>query len=194
MTRRYADDGSGLFTALGERKYLVMSETRRLQAAAKKADLLTRLFYRTLYLTGCRISEALALTRRLLDQEQCVIVFRTLKRRQTIYRSVPVPRSLMRELMRVSCPLGPDDRLFPWSRQTGWRRFKALCADAGIEKARSSPKAMRHCYGTRGIAQGVPESTLMRLLGHADIETTHIYTQVVGPEERFLARRMWKEQ
>lgn len=192
MTRRYADDGSGLFTALGERKYLVATEIKRLLAAAKNADLDTRLFCRTLFHTGCRLSEALALSPRLLDHEQNRITFRTLKRRRTVYRSVPVPPALMRQLMKRARQIGLDDRLFPWSRATGWRRFKALCEIAGIEGARSSPKAMRHSYGCDGIYLGLPESLLKKLLGHADIASTQIYTGVLGREESELTQRMWR--
>jgi integrase len=194
MTRRFADDGSGLFTALGERKYLVANEIQRLFTAAKSADPDTQLFCRTLFYTGCRLSEALALSPRLLDHEQTRITFRTLKRRRTVYRSVPVPPSLMRQLMKRARRLGPDDRLFPWSRATGWRRFKRLCEIAGIERARSSPKAMRHSYGCDGIILGVPESLLKKLLGHADIASTQIYTGVLGQEECQLTKRMWRRR
>ena len=53
------------------------------------------------------------------------------------------------------------------------------------------PKALRHAFGVGGTQTGVPLNIIQRWLGHADIETTAIYTNVLGNEERALADRMW---
>lgn len=193
MTSRYEVDEGALFTLDGQRKYLVAAEAKRLLAAADRADEATRLFCRLLYFTGCRISEGLALTRRRLDPEACRLIFRTLKRRRTIYRAVPVPSHLMRELVRHAKILEPDDRLFPWCRQTGWRRIHRLMVGAGIEGPQATPKGLRHRYGCHGIGSGLPESLVGRLLGHASPKSTRVYTYVLGAEEQALAERMWKK-
>jgi site-specific recombinase XerD len=54
------------------------------------------------------------------------------------------------------------------------------------------PKALRHVFGVGGTQAGVPLNIIQRWLGHADIQTTAIYTDVMGPEERVLADRMWR--
>ncbi|WP_282047500.1 tyrosine-type recombinase/integrase [Roseibium album] len=52
-------------------------------------------------------------------------------------------------------------------------------------------KESRHAYGIHAIASSVPLHMLQRWLGHADMKTTAIYVQAVGPEERQIAARMW---
>ena len=37
----------------------------------------------------------------------------------------------------------------------------------------------------------MPLNLLQRWLGHADIATTAIYADAMGPEERAIAARMW---
>ena len=182
-----------LFDSKGSRKYLTSGEADALLAVARKADLQTRLFCKLLYHTGARISEALAITPRHLDSDAGRIILRTLKRRKASYRGVPVPARFMRDLVEFAADLAPDTRLFGWSRQTGWRRIRALMEKAGIEGAQAKPRGLRHRYGCHAIECGLPESLLGRLLGHADnSRSTRIYTFVHGPEERALIRRMWE--
>jgi len=40
--------------------------------------------------------------------------------------------------------------------------------------------------------KGVPLNIVQRWLGHARMETTAIYANVLGDEERSLARRTWR--
>lgn len=192
----YGSSEGQLFDLNGQRKYLTRSEARMLLAAARKADQQTRLFCRLLYYTGCRISEALQITPRRLDIETGRVIFRSLKRRRTIYRGVPVPRRFLSELIAYarSSELEPDARLFPWCRQTGWRRIRALMAAAGIDGPQATPKGLRHQYGVLAIDRKVPEGTLQRWMGHARRRNTHVYTYAVGTEERALADRMWRAQ
>jgi integrase/recombinase XerD len=191
VTRCYALDETRLFDGHGQRKYLLATEARRLLAAAARADERTRLFCRLLYYSGCRLSEGLALTPRLLDTEALRVVFRTLKRRRLVYRAVPIPATLMRDLLALARASAPDDRLFPWSRQTGWRHIKALMQIAGITGPQATPKGLRHQFGVHAIGQKIPEGTLQRWMGHAKGSSTQIYTFTVGAEERALAKRMW---
>ncbi|WCT75381.1 tyrosine-type recombinase/integrase [Sphingomonas naphthae] len=186
-----ASDGS-LFDAQGQRKYLVPAEAKRFLSAAAQADAPTKLFAQLLYLTGCRLSEGLALTPRLIDAEGRRVVFRTLKRRKLTHRAVPAPAAFMRDLLAHADSHGLDDRLFPWCRQTGWRRIRTLMDKAGIEGPQASPKGLRHQFGVHAIGQKIPESAVGRWLGHASGKSTRVYTFVVGAEERALAERMWR--
>ncbi len=56
-----------LFDAEGRRLYCIEEERRAFLAAAAKAPREVRTFCGTLHATGCRISEALALTARQVD-------------------------------------------------------------------------------------------------------------------------------
>jgi integrase len=48
-----------------------------------------------------------------------------------------------------------------------------------------------HRFGVAAIQAGIPLNLLQRCLGHAQLTTTAIYANAVGPEERNIAARMW---
>lgn len=185
---------ASLYTRAGQRKYLTHAERMRFLAAAwhcPRAEL--RTLCMTLAYTGCRISEALALTRASIEAESGFIAFRTLKRRTRgmIIREVPAPPELLAELRRVH---GNDERsrLWSFSRSQAWRLIKAVMQDAGIiDGPQASPKGLRHGFGVHAVRSGVPLNLVQRWLGHASMTTTAIYLAVMGDEERAIAARMW---
>lgn len=181
-----------LFDATGGRKYLCARELPRFLAAARDADEATHLLCCLLAFTGCRISEALSLTPVQLDAETGRVVFRTLKRRKTAFRAVPLPADLMRDLLRHAGSRADDARLWNCSRQTAWRHVKAVMARAKIKGPQATPKGLRHGFGVANAEENVPMATTQRWLGHAELETTAIYQQAVGREENAFARRLWR--
>jgi site-specific recombinase XerD len=54
------------------------------------------------------------------------------------------------------------------------------------------PKALRHAFAVDAVLNGIPLNILQRWMGHARLETTAIYAEVLGEEERALARRTWR--
>ena len=181
----------GLFDNAGGRKYVCGGELPRFLAAASRADAPTRTFCYLLAITGCRVSEALELTVGQLDGETCRVVFRTLKRRKLAFRAIPVPPEFMADLVQLAGQQPATTRLWAWCRQTGWRRVKSVMAEAGIEGTQASPKGLRHGFGVANAQESVPMATTQKWLGHAKLETTAIYQQVVGAEERAFAERLW---
>jgi len=83
----------------------------------------------TLHYTGCRVSEALALTPKRVDLSGKVIVLETLKKRRSgVYRAVPVPGDMLDTLDMVHGPREAQKRpqaldalLWPWTRTHAWR-------------------------------------------------------------------------
>ncbi len=63
---------------------------------------------------------------------------------------------------------------------------------AGIRGPQASPKGLRHGFAIGALVAGVPDTTVMRWLGHARLETTMIYTEAMGAEAEAIAKRMWK--
>ena len=181
-----------LFDSKGRRKYLASKEWRRFLNATNHVEPRARALCRVLAYTGCRVSEALALSRTRLDAETGSVVLCTLKRRKLIFRAVPVPAFLIAELTALPLIPGAPDRLWSWCRQTAWRRVKLVMASAQVAGPQASPKGLRHGFGIAAAANNIPPGLTQRWMGHARMETTAIYQDAVGTEERAFARRLWK--
>jgi integrase len=177
----------------GLRKYLTENERRAfLKRILRENDPLRRSFCLTLLFTGCRISEALNLTVERVDLSQKCLVFETLKQRQRgVFRAVPVPENLVAMLAKTIAGLPSTARLWPFSRSTAYRLVKRVLASADVVGVMASPKGLRHGFGAACVSQNVPLPKVKKWLGHARLETTAIYLDVLGEEERELASRLW---
>jgi integrase len=190
-----------LFDAQGRRKYLVPIERTAFLRAALTAGGQTATLCAVLTFTGARISEVLALKPLDLDEANGTINVQTLKRRKSgVIRAVPVPHELFLYLNGVhhwrearENAIGADRRLWTFSRTTAWRRVKYVAQLANSPQYLRSPKVLRHAFGVDARIKGVPIELIKICLGHARIETTFIYTTVVGPEERDFIGRTWHE-
>lgn len=189
-----------LHARLGGRKYLNGAERQRFLSASDAAPCRVRLFCHVLFWTGSRISETLALTANGVDVDDCLAIFETLKRRKKgVVRQVPLPGELVSELTREfqlrarqRDPNLAVERLWPWSRTTAWRHVKRLMLLADVSRAAAMPKGLRHAFGVSAFRNSVPPHLVQRWLGHASLETTSIYADVAGEEEREFASRMWR--
>src|ERR687894_349336 len=160
-----------LFDAEGRRLYCTEEERRAFLAAAK-APREVRTFCGTLHATGCRISEALALTARQVDLSGRVVVFESLKkRRRGVFRAVPVPPELLDTLDMVHGIRQAQRRgsakalLWPWSRMTAFRRVQEVIAAAGIPAGpHACPKGLRHGFGVHAVSRGVSLNMVQKWL------------------------------
>jgi integrase/recombinase XerD len=154
----------------------------------------------TLYATGLRVSELIALPRNVLTADDRVL---TVKGKGGRERLVPLNETAQGALQAHLAAVRADERegkrasawLFPSSggehltRQRFGQELKALAISAGIEAARVSPHVLRHAFASHLLERGADLRTVQQLLGHADISTTQIYTHVI--EERL--RRLVEE-
>ena len=154
----------------------------------------------TLYATGLRVSELIALPRNVLTADDRVL---TIKGKGGRERLVPLnetaQKSLQAHLAAVGAAEQAGERTSPWlfpstgdqhlTRQRFGQELKALALTAGIEPARVSPHVLRHAFASHLLERGADLRTVQQLLGHADISTTQIYTHVI--EERL--RRLVEE-
>jgi integrase/recombinase XerD len=65
------------------------------------------------------------------------------------------------------------------TRQGFWLIMKGLVRDAGLP-AIMTPHMLRHSFATHQIGEGLELEELRKLLGHASITTTQVYTQLAG--------------
>ena len=62
---------------------------------------------------------------------------------------------------------------------------------AGIEGDHSTPKGLRHGFGVRMAQKTRNPRLIQKLLGHKYLETTAIYMDLVGEEERTEVIGAW---
>ena len=191
-----------LFNTAGKRLYLTDSERKKFLAAADQEERQVRTFCYVLAHTGCRISEALQLVGERIDFDGGTIVFESLKKRKRgVYRAVPVPPAVLEMLAMVhglkdrkkkaAKKDGPPPPLWNFGRTTAWKKVLEVMKAAGVKGPQATPKGLRHGFGVAAIQAGIPLNLLQRWLGHAQLTTTAIYANAVGPEERNIAARMW---
>jgi integrase/recombinase XerD len=145
-----------------------------------------------LYCSGLRASELVALPASALREDAPLVVVRGKGGKE---RLVPISaRARAAGLAaRAAAKGGEDSRwLFPSRGASGHLTRQSLnlllreaALAAGLDPARVSPHVLRHSFASHLLGRGADLRSLQVLLGHADIATTQIYTQVL--EERLRA-------
>ena len=168
--------------------------------AARRRALRLYALLETLYATGMRVSELIALPRAVLATDDRVL---TIKGKGGRERLVPLNDAARRALAAHLAAVGDDEAqasgaspwLFPSSggehltRQRFGQELKALALQAGIEPSRVSPHVLRHAFASHLLERGADLRTVQQLLGHADISTTQIYTHVIEERLRRLVEQ-----
>lgn len=199
-----------LFSGEGERLYLTANERARFLVAAIEESRENRVLCSVMHFTGCRPSEALALTPASILLTEKVIVFRTSKKRKfdnqgrvklPQYRSIPVPDKVIDDLdlvfdLRRLARLNKeqDQPLWTMSRATTWRMVKSVMARAGIKGKQATSKGLRHGFGIAMLSgeKALPLNILRDLMGHSDTKITEIYTTAIGAEKRNMVMNAWQ--
>ena len=182
--------------------YLLLPEVHALRDAAPDDN--TLLLIDTLWHTGARISECLALTpgHFHLDDRASHVSIQSLKKRgrpsrraaQQKPRLLPLAdEAYLRRLRRYlgSHGLRRRERLFPLTRSAVNKRLDRLVA--GMRDApsiRVTPHVLRHSFAVNAVLHGTPLPVLQRWLGHSDVQSTMIYTQVLTLETHHLMQRI----
>ncbi len=175
-------------------KVLSEDEVERLLAAANDRDgpegaRLVALI-ELLYATGLRVSELVALPLAALRGDPRLLMVRGKGGRE---RMVPLGEAAARAVaayLEVRDRFVPADAASPWlfasrgasghlTRHRVGQLLKELAATVGIEPKRVSPHVLRHAFASHLLAHGAGLRAVQKMLGHADIATTQIYTHVL---------------
>ncbi len=159
---------------------LSRQEVQRLFGAL--SNLKHRTILMTLYATGLRVSEALALQIADIDRQRMLIRVRQGKGRKDRY--VPLSQTLLDELRRYWRCYRPACWLFPStdpSRALTAGTVQKLCnkaaRKAGLSK-RVTPHTLRHSFATHHLEAGTNLKTIQVLMGHRHLNTTSLYLHV----------------
>ena len=181
-------------------KVLSRGEVEALIAAATARDgaqgLRLACLVEILYAAGLRVSELTSLTLSAAARDPAYLMVKGKGGKERLAPLNASARAAIKAYLEVRKTFLPKgDAANPWlfpSRGKGGRltprRFAQLldeaAADAGIDPARVSPHVLRHAFATHLLEGGADLRVVQKLLGHADIATTQIYTHVASDRLR----------
>jgi integrase/recombinase XerD len=149
----------------------------------------------TVYATGLRVSELVALPASSARRDQNMLVVRGKGNKERLVPLNQAAKRAMAEYLKLRGEVesgAPSKWLFPsfgeqghLTRQHFARELKSLGQASGIAPDRLSPHVLRHAFASHLLHNGADLRVVQTLLGHADISTTQIYTHVL--EERLKA-------
>lgn len=152
----------------------------------KPDGLRDRAMLETMYASGLRVSELLALEKGRINFKKAII---TVFGKGAKERKVPLGDFAIEYIQKYDKEVrklnpGKDSKyLFlnrygePLSRQYFFKQIKKYALEAGIETP-ISPHTLRHCFATHLLENGAQLRAVQEMLGHANIATTQIYTHI----------------
>ena len=78
----------------------------------------------------------------------------------------------------------------PLDRSNIWREMKALCEQAGVAPSKVFPHNLRHLFARTFYHLEKDIVKLADVLGHTNVNTTHIYIMSTGAEHRAKMERL----
>lgn len=140
-----------------------------------------------LYATGLRVSELVSLRMHELSLSEGLV--RTIGKgsKERIVPVAPLALHLVRHYLdEAREEFGPEpseDGIFltrrgrPFSRGGFWAKLKKYVSLAGLPED-TSPHTLRHSFATHLLSGGADLRAIQEMLGHANLQTTEIYTHV----------------
>ena len=146
--------------------------------------------FETLYATGIRVSELIA-----LDVSDVNLVTGLIVCRNGKERTIPIYDAAVRAISnylsfsRPSMAVTGEVSLFVntgggrMSRQGFWKIMKSYLEKAEINED-ITPQMLRHSFAAHLLENGADLRSLQQMLGHADISSTQVYARVINKQLR----------
>ena len=140
----------------------------------------------TLYATGIRVSELIALDLTDINLVTGFVICRNIRE-----RTIPIYATAIRAIShyitfaRPNMAVNGEVSLFVntgggrMSRQGFWKILKGYLAKAQISED-VTPQMLRHSFAAHLLENGADLQSLQKMLGHADISSTQVYTRVIN--------------
>ncbi len=182
---------------LSEEEVSILITTAQKQGGPESVRLVALL--EILYATGLRVSELVGLPLASIGPESRYLTVEGKGGRERMAPLSEPAQKAMKGYMDIRGRFLMSDRaetqgkwLFPsrtsesghLTRQRFAQLLKELSRNAGIDPERVSPHVLRHAFATHLLRHGADLRSVQKMLGHADIATTQIYTQVVGDQTK----------
>ncbi len=181
-------------------KYLSESEVEQLLQTAREypgiPGLKASAGLEILYATGLRVSELLALPAQALATDAAALIIKGKGGRERVVPLSDAAKLAATRLREGSAGAANSRSYMFWGRSPGTAMtrqgfallLKQIAFKANIDPARLSPHVLRHSFASHLLANGADLRSLQKLLGHADLATTQIYTHVLAERMQRLVQ------
>jgi integrase/recombinase XerD len=161
-----------------------------------------------LYASGLRISELVGLRLAAAQRDQRLLIVTGKGGKERMVPLSPAARQSLSAYLAVREHFLPargkgskaTKAASPWlfpSRAAGGhltrhrvaQLLKELAREAGLDAAKVSPHVLRHAFASHLLDHGADLRSLQKMLGHADISTTQIYTHVLSERLKALVQQ-----
>ena len=177
-------------TAKSLPKYLSEEDIFRLIQNAPLINSRLQTLLEVLYATGMRVSELVSLPVNAIEKEKKHIYVIGKGQKE---RLVPLNDKACEALAKwlneraITSPRADKNKwLFPAKSKSGhltrggfFKELKKLALNIGLDTTKVSPHVFRHSFASHLIAHEADLRSVQKLLGHADIATTEIYTHIL---------------
>ena len=211
---RRPDDPSSALDApkLGRPLPKLLSETEVGELIAPIADAVTdvlpndpqalrfALLIELLYGSGLRVSELVGLPMSALGRDGRILAVRGKGGKDRLVPVSEPARAALSAYLAIRRSFIAGGGSSPWlfpsniagrgylTRQRFAQLLKERALAAGLDPTKVSPHVLRHAFATHLLDHGADLRAVQKMLGHADIATTEIYTHVAGERLQRVVR------
>lgn len=187
--------GRTLPKTLSESEVSALITTAALPGTAESVRLVCLL--EMIYATGLRVSELVGLPMSAIGEDNQFLMVAGKAGRERMVPLSDTAQSAINNYTNVRKQfIGADDNgnqaqwLFPsrtsdsghLTRQRFAQLLKDLARAAEVDESRVSPHILRHAFATHLLSNGADLRSVQKMLGHADIATTQIYTHIIDAQ------------